>query len=158
MIELRETILKFLYEHRGLPVDIIDLVKHCCSDTDKIMAELDYLIQDGQVEAIDASNFDQLVYYINPRITAKGIRIIEKNEEYIVVKLHDDTLQELRALLIGGLAKVDLPEKEKGALKKAIESAQDATISSFVSTLLAAGFDSLSKNGPALLQRIQSLF
>jgi hypothetical protein len=75
---------------------------------------------------------------IRATITAQGRRVLQKRQEFTTVKIHEETLEALRALLLESLTRTTLPTEQRGALKKAIESVPTALMTEFVKTTLAA--------------------
>ena len=156
--EIRQKILQKLYETRSTPIVYPkDLFERIGIDWEKGILELDFLVNEGLVTAINVSGLNKYIDYIQPQITHEGIKRIEDGEPYSVIKLHEDTINDLRNLLTVLVTDTALPESEKSSLKKAIQNAPASAVNEAVSRLVGLGFDALVKTTPDLLYKLFGL-
>ena len=151
--KMRMAILNNLYESYPRPADkhiIEKKLEGIEGDFNKSMA---YLQHSGYVDMVPQAGHSGLSYYHSPTITPKGIDFLEKEESVITVKLHGDTLLELRSIILSAVLQSAASENEKSALKTAITNAPATVVTQVVQSLTAQCLATV----PGALQSLQKL-
>lgn len=147
---LQRAVLSLLDNHYPELVLVGELLENLDCDDRQLTRMLFSLHEDGYIEAVIGEAMPER-FVAGATITTKGQRLLRGETDFITVKLHEDTIEELRGLLLDVISQTTLPAEQKGLLKKAIESAQSAAITESVKMILAAGIQKV----PELLNQIQ---
>lgn len=145
-------ILRLLDREYPQMISFIEMRKVLDAEKQSLTRALFLLHEDELIDAVLADSLEGKAV-AGATITTKGQRHLRGEEEFITVKLHNDTLESLREILLSCLTESALPKNEKGALRKAIESAPTTAVNEVVKMILAAGL----QKAPELLNQIPAL-
>jgi hypothetical protein len=120
--------------------------------------ELFALSDEGLIDAIIIGDLSTPNYVAKATISTKGRKLLAGKKDFLVVKLHEDTIAELKSVLLDAVIQSSLPKKEKGAVRKAIENAPSATVGAAAVKLVSMGIDRLAQTSPSLLDELRKLF
>ena len=151
--DIRYDILQKLYSARekGLPgLYGGEVCSEDSGDTEVYALQAHYLAQRGLVSIVSSEQHLQQKVMPFSSITPEGMRLFEKKQAVDAVTLDDNSIADLRLLVMTAVDQTAAPENQKLNAKKAVESASSAAICGIVQELLRRGLDSVP-DSPAWL-------
>ena len=151
--EIRLHILRRLYQERARGIFGRKFYESIPVSEEEYTDEALYLHEEGLINAHKSDEIGFPEYVIKARITSLGVRQVEGNEKFQIVKLHPDTIDELRAILLSAIDKAGLPKDDAKAWKKLIENASAAALARFASE----GISHIVKEIPVLWIQLRNI-
>lgn len=141
--EIAATLLKILEDVYPESMHVSDMKKQIEGFDREHSNELMVLHDEELIKAIVAEDLLTPPHVINASITTKGRKFLAGRQNYLTVKLHPDTINDLRQILLTSVEESALPDTQKAEWKKAIKSYPTAIVSALVRSLISKGMDSV---------------